>query len=74
MEDGTLGDDDQPVGRRAVPHAADGRAARPPTEEAAYGKWLDQTSDREEARHDRIHGAVGVIPTPLWIVLFLIAA
>ena len=43
------------------------------SEQAAYGKWLDQTSDREAARHDRIHGAVGVIPTPLWIVLFFIS-
>ena len=45
-----------------------------PNEEAAYGKWLDQTSDREAARIDRIHGAVGVIPTPLWIVLVFISA
>ena len=44
------------------------------TEQSAYDKWLDQTSDREEARRDRIHGAVGVIPTTLWIVLFFIAA
>ena len=43
-----------------------------PSEEAAYGKWIDQTSDREAARIDRIHGAVGVIPTPLWVVLFLL--
>jgi hypothetical protein len=43
-------------------------------EEAAYGKWLDQTSDREAARIDRIHGAVGVIPTPLWVVLLLISS
>jgi hypothetical protein len=43
------------------------------TEQAAYGKWLDQTSDREEARSDRVHGAVGVIATPLWIVLFFTA-
>ena len=43
------------------------------SEEAAYGKWLDQTSDREAARIDRIHGAVGVIPTPLWVVLLLIS-
>jgi hypothetical protein len=42
-------------------------------QEAAYGKWLDETSDREAARIDRIHGAVGVIPTPLWIVLILIS-
>jgi hypothetical protein len=45
-----------------------------PSEEAAYGKWIDQTSDREAARIDRIHGAVGVIPTPLWVVLLLISA
>jgi hypothetical protein len=44
-----------------------------PSQEAAYGKWLDQTSDREAARIDRLHGAVGVIPTPLWVVLFLIS-
>jgi len=44
------------------------------TEQSAYDKWLDQTSAREEARRDRIHGAVGVIPTTLWIVLFFIAA
>jgi hypothetical protein len=46
---------------------------RTPSQEAAYGKWLDQTSDREAARIDRIHGAVGVIPTPLWVVLILIS-
>jgi hypothetical protein len=43
------------------------------SEQAAYGKWLDQRTDRESARADRIHGAEGVIPTPLWIVLFLTA-
>ena len=36
-------------------------------------QWLDQTSDREAARIDRIHGAVGVIPTPLWLMLILIS-
>jgi amino acid transporter len=43
------------------------------TQQSAYDKWLDQTSQREQARSDRIHGAVGVIPTTLWIVLFFIA-
>ena len=43
-------------------------------EQSAYDKWLDQTSEREAARLDRVHGAVGVIPTQLWIVLFFIAA
>jgi len=43
-------------------------------EQAAYSKWLDQTSDREEARRDRIHGAANVIPDQLWIVLLMTAA
>ena len=43
------------------------------TEEAAYGKWLDQTSDREEARQDRLHGAEGIVPASIWIALALIA-
>jgi hypothetical protein len=43
------------------------------TEQSAYDKWLEQTSAREDARLDRIHGAVGVIPTPLWIVLLFIS-
>ena len=63
---------DQPVERDAVPDAANGAAADA-TQQSAYDKWLDQTSAREEARRDRIHGAVGVIPTTLWIVLFFIA-
>ena len=43
------------------------------SEQSAYSKWLDQTSAREEARRDRIHGADGVIPVPLWVVLFFAA-
>ena len=45
-----------------------------PTEEAAFSKWLDQSSERSAARQDRNHAAQGVVPTPLWIVLFLTAA
>src|SRR4051794_2356154 len=47
---------------------------RTATQQSAYDKWLDQTSAREEARRDRVHGAVGVIPSTLWIALFFIAA
>jgi hypothetical protein len=43
------------------------------TEQSAFDKWLDQTSDREEARRDRLHGAEGITPNSIWIVLFLIA-
>jgi hypothetical protein len=48
-------------------------APRTAGELSAYDKWLDQTSDREEARRDRIHGATGIIPTSLWVVLFTLA-
>ena len=40
-------------------------------EQAAYSKWLDQTSDREQARLDRISPGTGVIPGPLWLILFV---
>jgi hypothetical protein len=43
-------------------------------QQEAYDQWLDLQSDRQLARQDRIHGASGVIPPPLWIVLFFISA
>jgi hypothetical protein len=46
---------------------------RTPVQETAYDKWLDHTAEREAARIDRLHGAVGVIPSPLWVVLILLA-
>jgi hypothetical protein len=51
------------------------KATTPKTipEQEAYDKWLDRRADREIARSDRIHGAVGVIPGPLWLVLFFIS-
>lgn len=45
-----------------------------PTEQAAYAKWLDQRSDREQARQERALGEDGVIPVPLWFVLGVSAA
>jgi hypothetical protein len=44
-----------------------------PSEQAAYSRWLDERAEREDARSDRVHGAVGVIPAPLWFVLFFSA-
>ena len=44
---------------------------RSSTEQAAYSKWLDQTSDRELARSNRVQGSNGVIPGPLWFILLL---
>jgi hypothetical protein len=40
-------------------------------EDAAYAKWLDQRSDREQAREERALGEDGVIPAPLWFVLLI---
>lgn len=72
MEDGSGGDTINPW---AVALFRSIKLANPTsaTEEAAYGKWLDQTSDREEGRRDRLHGAAGIIPSTIWIVLILIA-
>ena len=72
MESGTLGEQLNPWGAELFRTL---RTVEPqtPTEQSAYDEWLDQTSAREEARSDRIHGAVGVIPTPLWLVLFFSA-
>jgi len=73
MRDGTQGDAINPWGVRMFRTL---QTVQPKTavEQSAYDKWLDQTSAREEARLDRIHGAVGVIPAQLWIVLFFIAS
>ena len=42
-------------------------------EQTAYSKFLDQRSDRENGRSDRLHGAEGIIPSSIWLVLILIA-
>jgi amino acid transporter len=73
MEQGTLGDVINPWGAELF-HTLEGLEPSNASQENAHGKWLDQTSDREAARQDRVHGAVGVIPTPLWVVLFFISA
>ena len=72
MEDGQGGDAINPWG---VALFRTLKLANPttPTEQAAYSKWLDQTSDREQARSDRLHGAEGIIPSSIWLVLFLVA-
>jgi hypothetical protein len=43
-------------------------------EESAFDSWLGQTSAREEARRDRLHAADGIVPLPVWLVLFVTAA
>jgi len=46
---------------------------RTATQQSAYDRWMDQTADRENARIARVHGAEGIIPGPLWLVLFVIS-
>jgi hypothetical protein len=72
MEDGKGGDTIEPW---AVALFRTLKLADPtrPTEQSAYDKWLDQTSDREEARRDRLHGAEGIVPSSIWLVLLLVA-
>ena len=73
MEDGKGGDTINPW---AVSLFRSLKATNPTStaESNAHSKWLDQTSDREEARSDRLHGAEGIIPTSVWLALFLVAA
>jgi hypothetical protein len=73
MQDGTQTDAMNPWGVALLRslRAVDPRTA---SEQAAYSKWLDQRLDRETARGARIHAATGVIPAPLWLVLYITAA
>jgi amino acid transporter len=73
MEADSLGEDINPWGA-AMFATLQGYEPGSPSEDANYSKWLDQTEAREIARQDRIHGASGIMPVPLWIVLFFIAA
>jgi hypothetical protein len=73
MQAGTLGDTVNPWGL-AMFRTLKTVEPRSVAEQTAYSKWFDQRSDREDARADRTHGAEGVIPVPLWIVLLLSAA
>ncbi|MFF2269582.1 hypothetical protein ACFVTZ_15070 [Cellulosimicrobium cellulans] len=72
MADGELGEAVNPWGvalyrtiRDVVP-ASD-------TQQSAYDRWMDQTAAREDARQSRVHGAEGLIPLPLWLVLFVVS-
>lgn len=70
---GTLGDQINPWGA-AMFRTISTVEPDSSVEEAAYDRWMSQTSDREQARLARIHGAEGVIPLPLWLALFMLSA
>jgi ABC-type multidrug transport system fused ATPase/permease subunit len=70
MESGTIGGSRNPwsLAMLSTLRTTEPRSA---SEQTAYAKWFDQRSDREDGRADRIHGAEGVIPLPVWIVLLI---
>lgn len=73
MGQGRLGDNVNPWGVEMFNtiQQADPRTV---AEQSAYDRWMDQTLDREQARIDRVHGAEGIMPLPLWLVLFVVSA
>ena len=73
MADGTLGETVNPWGV-AMFHTLQDFTPGSDTEQSAYDRWMDQTADREQSRVDRVHGAEGLIPFPLWLVLYIISA
>jgi len=72
LNEGTLGDQINPWGAQMF-RTVSGITPHSDTEQSAYDRWMSQTSDREQARLDRVHGTEGIIPLPLWLVLFTIS-
>ena len=72
MTAGTLGDDLNPWAATLF-QTFQTIDPQTPKEQAAYANWLEQRAAREEGRQARIHGAVGVIPAPLWLVIGFIS-
>jgi hypothetical protein len=72
LADGTPEDSINPWGAAMFRtlKAADPQTA---TEQSAYDRWMDQSSQRQQARLSRIHGSEGIIPMPLWLVLIAIS-
>jgi hypothetical protein len=73
LDAGTLGDAVNPWGAELFRTISTVQPTSA-TEQSAYDRWMDQSSDREQARIDRVHGAEGITPAPLWVVLSLICA
>jgi hypothetical protein len=73
LEAGTLGDEVNPWGV-AMFQTVEGITPSTDVEQSAYDRWMDQTAQREQARSDRVHGASGIVPAPLWVVLYVLAA
>jgi hypothetical protein len=72
LDEGTLGDSINPWGAEMFLTISKVNP-RTATQQSAYDRWMSQTADREQARIDRVHGAEGIIPLPLWLVLLVIS-
>ncbi len=72
LDTGTLGNSINPWGAEMY-FTISAVNPRTPTEQSAYDRWMDQSAQREQARIDRVHGAEGIIPAPLWLVLSVIS-
>jgi hypothetical protein len=72
LDEGKLGDSINPWGAEMFLTIFDVNP-RTATQQSAYDRWMSQTAEREQARIDRVHGAEGIIPLPLWLVLLVIS-
>ncbi|MGH2635728.1 MAG: hypothetical protein ACRDHU_06255 [Actinomycetota bacterium] len=43
------------------------------SEQSAFDEWLGLREALDEARRDRLHSAEGIVPPPIWLVLFFSA-
>jgi Protein of unknown function (DUF4239) len=73
LESGTLGDSINPWSA-VMFNTLRSYEPADATQQSAYDRFMDQTSARQDARNQRVHGVAGVIPAPLWIVLFFVSA
>ena len=72
LDAGTLGDSINPWGARMF-HTIRSMDPQSAAEQSAYDRWMDQTAQRQQARIDRVHGAEGIIPLPVWFALYSIS-
>jgi Protein of unknown function (DUF4239) len=43
------------------------------SEQSAFDEWLGLREALDESRRDRLHAAEGIVPPPIWVVLFFTA-
>jgi hypothetical protein len=73
MQDGTLGEAINPWSVEMF-QTIRGVVPGSDVEQSAYDRWMGQSDERQLARQARVHGAEGLIPVPLWLVLYVVSA